>query len=93
MNADDSFHLGYIREVVGNVQYALIKGRFTVSGGTPLSMEMLQEATGRNGGLDCDIRTRATASYLGPLPAAFADSVTGSSQTTSSSRRHTGSRS
>jgi hypothetical protein len=78
VNADGTFRMGYVREDVGNVQYALMNGRFMVSNGTPVSLQMVQEATGVNGGFDCDIRTSSTALYLGSLAAATEDGLTAS---------------
>jgi hypothetical protein len=68
---DGKFWIGYAVEEVGNVQYAILNGKFSLSGGLPTSMQGIQEATGNTGTIDCDIKSSFTARYVGPLPAAF----------------------
>jgi hypothetical protein len=90
VNADGSFHLVYLVETTGNIQYGLLDGRFTLSAGAPVSFEAIQQATGVNGGFNCDIRTAVTAAYVGPLQAALAAGVPVTSETNPSDAPHAG---
>jgi hypothetical protein len=71
VNADGHYTLGAAIEAV-NPQYALVKGRFTLSGGIPSTMTGVQELTFRSGVFDCDIRSSFLCTYVGPLAAAGA---------------------
>jgi len=71
VDADGHYTLGFLREELDNLQYALIQGQFASSGGTPTSMSAVQESTSHQSVYDCDVRSQFVAVYQGPLPAAF----------------------
>jgi len=70
VNADGSYTLGSVLEDPDNIQYALVTGRFTLSGGTPNTMTGAQEVTVHSPIYDCDIRSSFISMYVGPLAAA-----------------------
>lgn len=71
IDADGTFHLGFVLEEPNNVQYAVLNGHIATAGGTPTGLTLSQEATGNTGTLDCDITTHGEARYQGPLTAAL----------------------
>ena len=75
VTAEGQFTAGSVVEEVGNVQYALATGRFTLSGGTPSRMTGVQEATFTVPAFDCDVRSNFMSTYVGPPTTALAATV------------------
>jgi len=75
VDADGHFWVGALREQPGDTQYTLVQGDFVLSGGAPGSMSGTQEMTITtqpvSRPLDCDLRIRIAASFVGPLTTAL----------------------
>jgi hypothetical protein len=70
VDSDGKFHVGFLIEQPGNVQYGLLDGTFMVGPGGPSWLTAVQQVTGNTGSFDCDVQTRVTASFVAPLTAA-----------------------
>jgi hypothetical protein len=76
VDTDGHFWVGALKEQPGDTQYTLIDGAFVLSGGAPVSMSGTQEMTITtqpvSSPLDCDLKIRIAASFVGPLTTALA---------------------